>query len=124
MNTLDAFAPVDVNRMTLDSAPVSDELREEGAPRTGSQELGRISGAPVGVWEMTAGVMRDIEVDEVFVVISGAATVELLEDGSVVRSIALYPGVLCRLAAGMRTRWTVPDALRKVYILGRPDAAA
>ena len=33
----------------------------------------------LGVWEMTAGAMRDVEADEVFLVIAGRATVEFVD---------------------------------------------
>lgn len=122
MTMRDAFAPLDATAVELASAPVADELRVDGSPRTGSIELGRVSGATVGIWEMTVGSMRDIEDDELFVVISGRATVELLEDARPVRVIELQPGSVCRLDAGMHTRWHVTAALRKIYILGEPDA--
>jgi uncharacterized cupin superfamily protein len=57
--------------------------------------------------------VTDTEVDEVFVVLQGRATLEF--DGSD-EVLELHPGVVGRLAAGARTRWTVTDTLRKVYI--------
>lgn len=61
--------------------------------------------------------MVDIEIDEVFVVVAGEASVTLLDDGRPVRVIQLRPGVVCRLEAGMATLWNVPRVLRKVYFL-------
>ena len=82
-------------------------------PGPASGALGRFGGLEVGVWEMTPGVMRDEEADEVFVVLSGAATVEF-EDGTA--TLALKPGDVVRLAEGAKTVWTVTETLRKVYL--------
>jgi uncharacterized cupin superfamily protein len=83
-----------------------------GSPTTGSGTLGEIAGQEYGVWEMTPGAMTDVEADEVFVVLSGAARVELVDDGT---TVTLAPGSVGRLTAGMNTVWTVTETLRKVY---------
>ena len=57
--------------------------------------------------------MSDVEADEVFVVLSGAATVEF-DDGTA--SLTLGPGDVVHLAEGARTVWTVTETLRKVYL--------
>jgi uncharacterized cupin superfamily protein len=95
---------------------VSAEQRVSGAPRTGSMQLEKIGVTVVGVWEMTPGVMRDVEVDEILTVLSGAATVEF-QDGS---RITLEPGAVARLRAGQGTVWTVTETLRKVFVLLPP----
>lgn len=118
MPKLQPIEAVDATRIDVLSDDVDGSLRLGGTPRTGSVELDAPGGVPMGVWEMTAGAMRDVEVDEVFVVVSGEATVDLVEDGEVVATVDLRPGVVCRLRAGMTTRWSVPDRLRKVYLLG------
>ncbi|WP_438354196.1 cupin domain-containing protein [Microbacterium sp. CJ88] len=110
-----AFEPVDALALTLDHDDVAAAQTVSGAPRVGAAVLFGDGMPEVGVWEMTAGAMRDVEVDEVFVVLEGEATVTLGE-----RTIALRPGVVCRLEAGMSTVWEVPRMLRKVYILGDP----
>ncbi|GAA2961176.1 MULTISPECIES: cupin domain-containing protein [Microbacterium] len=118
MTRLEPFQPLDVAAVDVAVAPVSNDLRLEGEPSTGFLDVAVVGGAMVGIWEMTAGSMRDIETDEVFVVVSGEATVELIgEDGQVARTIELRAGSLCRLEAGMVTRWRVPVPLRKVYIM-------
>jgi uncharacterized cupin superfamily protein len=90
--------------------------RVEGAPRTGSVQFGKFGEAVVGVWEMTPGVMRDVEMDEILTVLSGAATVEFQDRGR----ITLEPGTIARLQAGQHTIWTVTETLRKVYVLLPP----
>jgi uncharacterized cupin superfamily protein len=83
-----------------------------GDPTTGCVELSDA----IGVWEMTSGAMSDVEADEVFVVLSGDATVEFVDPA--LPGIELRPGSVVRLTAGMRTVWTVRATLRKVYVAG------
>jgi uncharacterized cupin superfamily protein len=72
-----------------------------------------------GVWQITPGVVTDVEADEVFVVVSGRATVEF-EDGP---PLELIPGVVGVLRAGDRTVWRVRETLRKVFTLTSAQAA-
>jgi uncharacterized cupin superfamily protein len=102
---LDVTSPIDLS-------PVEATTILSGSPRCGSRALAAVAGAEVGVWEMTEGVATDIEVDEVFVVLSGHAIVEF-DDGE---TIELTPGSAVRLRAGERTTWTVHSTLRKLYI--------
>jgi uncharacterized cupin superfamily protein len=109
-------------RLTHSKVPI-DQIAS-GSPSTGLSVLDSIGGAEVGVWEMSPGAMHDVEADEIFVVLSGAATVEFVDDaiptldGLVVpgRSIRLSPGDVVRLSAGTRTLWTVTETLRKLYL--------
>lgn len=98
--------------MQLDHVPVPADQTVSGSPTTASAELHDVDGHSVGVWELTVGAMSDTEVDEVFVVLSGTATVEFVDDG---RIVTLGPGSVGRLSAGDRTIWTVTETLRKVY---------
>ncbi|WP_336659002.1 cupin domain-containing protein [Leucobacter sp. USHLN153] len=102
----------------LEPVDVADVV--SGSPAQGFVELGKIGEAEVGIWELRGGVATDTEVDELFVVLSGGATIEFLEvpgepeaSGEVVEVTA---GDVMRLVAGTRTRWTVQDHIRKVYI--------
>ncbi|MFD1824763.1 MULTISPECIES: cupin domain-containing protein [Mumia] len=83
-----------------------------GTPAVASTALATFGDLSVGLWEITAGAVRDTEIDEVFVVLSGDATVRF-EDGS---ALELRPGVTARLYAGDRTVWEVRETLRKVYV--------
>lgn len=85
-----------------------------GEPRAGSRALAAMAGAEVGIWMMTEGTVVDVEVDEIFVVLDGTATVEF-DDGDV---IELGPGSTVRLRAGEKTTWTVRSTLRKIYFIG------
>jgi uncharacterized cupin superfamily protein len=64
-----------------------------------------------GIWQITPGVVTDTEVDEVFVVLSGRATIGFA-DGTVLK---VGPGDVAVLTAGAQTTWTVHETLRKVY---------
>ncbi len=98
----------------LDHQPLPSDEVEDGAPTTAVHALAELGEVEVGIWEMTRGAARDTEVDEVFVVLAGAGRVEF-EDGEV---LDLRAGTAVRLAAGERTRWTVTETLRKVYVAG------
>lgn len=97
----------------IEHEAVAPDQLVDGHPRTGVGELGQFGGLSVGVWEMTPGVMRDEEAEEVFVVLSGSATVEF-DDGA--SPLSLTAGDVVRLAAGTKTVWTVTETLRKVYL--------
>lgn len=64
-----------------------------------------------GIWEIGPGVTEDVEEDELFVVLSGRATVEL-ESGE---TLELKPGSVGVLRRGQHARWTVHETLRKVF---------
>jgi uncharacterized protein len=49
-----------------------------GSPSAGLASLVTIGGVSVGIWELSEGTVRDTEVDEVFVVLPGEATVRFL----------------------------------------------
>lgn len=93
--------------------PVPAEQSVRGGPTTGTTAVDEFGGLEVGVWEMTPGVMNDVETDEVFVVLSGAATVEFATG---IETMNLGPGDVVRFAAGTETVWTVTETLRKVYV--------
>lgn len=97
----------------LDHEPVSAEQLVEGDPTTASMAIDDFAGLEVGIWEMSLGVMRDVEAAELFVVLSGHATVEFA-DGT--PAMALGAGDVVRFAAGTETVWTVTDTLRKIYL--------
>lgn len=106
-----------VNRLPLEHGPVPAERVAVGTPTVASMALAELDGFEVGVWELTEGTTYDVEVDEVFVVTAGRASVVIEpQDGHPARKAELAPGTLMRLAAGMRTVWTVAEPLRKVYL--------
>ena len=109
---------VQAGDVELSHEPIGEDQRADGqAPATtGYAVLGTLGNAEVGIWEMSAGAMRDIESDEYFAVLSGRATVQILEAGGFgAQELRLVPGSVARLHAGMRTQWTVTATLRKFY---------
>jgi uncharacterized protein len=69
-----------------------------------------------GIWQHAPGTSRDTESDEIFVVLSGRATIEV-EDGP---TLHLTPGTVGLLHAGDRTTWHVHETLRKVFQVTAP----
>lgn len=110
-------ALVSAATLELDHEPVPAGQRVLGAPTTATAALGEHNGLELGVWEMTAGAMSDVEADEVFIVLSGAATVEIEAfDGQPARTLTPGAGDIVQLRDGMRTVWTVTETFRKVYL--------
>jgi len=110
---LDDWQKLAAREIQIPLNDVPAEQRVAGAPKTGSVQIEKFGDTVVGVWEMTPGTMRDVEMDEILTVLAGAATVEF-QDG---RKFTLEPGAVARLHAGQQTVWTVTETLRKVYIL-------
>lgn len=111
---LDAGSAVPVASLALPSEPIDADQVREGAPRAGHVVLDELGGRSIGVWEHTPGVSTDVEADEVFVVVAGAATLEF--EHPPLPPVELRPGMIVRLDAGMRTVWTIHETLRKVYV--------
>jgi|SRR5690625_111746 len=98
--------------------PIEPAQRIDGdaAVTTGYLELGTLNGCSVGIWEMSAGQMADIEEDEYFVVLAGRGTVQVLpENGFTEQTQELTVGSVVRLTAGMNTVWKVDEPLRKIF---------
>ncbi|TVY05770.1 DUF861 domain-containing protein [Mycolicibacterium porcinum] len=104
---------VDASALVLDHTPLPEELVVRGAPTAGHRDLTTLSDVTIGIWEHTPGVSRDVEADEVFVVLSGDATISFDDGGP---ALDLRPGSLVRLHEGQRTTWTVRETLRKVFV--------
>ncbi|GAA3680962.1 cupin domain-containing protein [Nocardioides ginsengisoli] len=101
---------VDALGVEVPHEPATDVVA--GTPTVGVVELEAFRGVELGIWEITPGVVRDVEADEVFVVLEGEGTVRFA-DGEV---LELRPGSLVRLVEGERTEWEIRTRLRKVYL--------
>ena len=99
----------------LSPSPLEADQVVAGDPRVGTLTVVAEGSIEVGIWEHTVGVSTDVEADEVFVVLSGRATVEV--EGAA--TLELAAGDIGILEAGARTTWTVHQTLRKVYLLPR-----
>ncbi|MET0735950.1 MAG: cupin domain-containing protein [Microbacterium sp.] len=114
MTRLTSGVAADAAHLPVPYEPVPRDKVVAGIPMTRWIDLDEASDRTVGIWEHTAGVSRDVEADEVFVVLAGDARIEFEEPA--LPPIELRPGSVVRLEAGMRTIWTVRETLRKVYI--------
>ncbi|GGV58868.1 cupin domain-containing protein [Streptomyces massasporeus] len=99
----------------LEPEPLAPEQIVSGTPEvTGKVVWESEDGRQVrGVWQITPGVVTDTEADELFVVISGSATIEV-EGGP---TLTVGPGDMAVLREGDRTTWTVHETLRKAYAI-------
>jgi len=103
-----AASAVVVTHEELDAASVV-----KGLPTAGYTVLDTLGDTEIGIWEMSVGTATDTEEDEVFVVVSGRASIHFAADD---RTIVVGPGDVVRLTAGMQTTWTVTETLRKIYV--------
>ncbi|MFZ0322630.1 MAG: cupin domain-containing protein [Actinomycetes bacterium] len=108
---------VSARTVALEPDPLDPAQVVSGSPEVSVLEIlsRAVAGdtVSVGVWQHTAGVSTDVEADEVFVVLSGRATVEV--DGG--PTLQVGPGDVGVLSAGTATRWTIHEDLRKVYLV-------
>lgn len=114
MTRLTSGVATDAAHLPLAFEPVEPDKVVAGTPFTRLLDLDESPGRTVGVWEHTPGTSRDVETDEVFVVLSGDARIEF--ESPALPPIELRPGSIVRLEEGMRTVWIVRETLRKVYI--------
>lgn len=101
----------------LESEPLDPEQIVSGTPEvTGKVVWESEDGRQIrGIWQITPGVVTDTEADELFVVISGSATIEF-EGGP---TLTVGPGDMAVLREGDRTTWTVHKTLRKAYAINQ-----
>ncbi|MBG0831370.1 cupin domain-containing protein [Planomonospora sp. ID67723] len=102
----------------LEPDPLHPDQIVSGVPQVSGKTLWESAdGRQIrGIWQITPGVVTDTEADELFVVISGRATIEI-EDGP---TLQVGPGDLVVLREGDRTTWTVHETLRKAYSINLP----
>lgn len=102
------LADTDLDADELDSSQVIS-----GSPMVSSKPIHESEHLAVGIWQHTAGTSRDVESDEVFIVLTGRATIEVA-DGP---TLHVGPGDVGVLPAGAHTVWTIHETLRKVYVV-------
>lgn len=103
---------VDAAAVAVPLEPLPADQVLSGSPSAGFVELTDT----IGVWEHTRGTSTDVEADEVFVVLAGSATLSFSH--SSLAPVALSPGSVVQLTAGMQTVWAVHETLRKIYVAG------
>lgn len=105
----------DVFTMTLRGDSQPGTWIDGGWPTARIELLAQLGATNTSVWQVTEGVVADIENNECLLVLTGGGVLRF-EDGE---EIALKPGVFVRLRAGDRTEWTVRTPLRALTIAGR-----
>jgi len=103
---------VDARVAALEAYDLEADEIVDGTPTTAEVSVTSIGDVEVGIWQITPGTVRDVEKDEVFVVLEGEGTIRFA-GGEVVQ---LGPGSLVRLHAGEVTEWEIRTTLRKVYV--------
>jgi len=93
--------------------PLDPDQVIAGNPQVSVYDIVDSEAVAVGIWQHTAGISTDVEVNEIFVVLSGRATIEV-SGGPTLEVCAGDVGVL---AAGAETTWTVHEDLRKIYVI-------
>lgn len=104
------LAQVDEAALTFDTEPA---VGDHPAATTGILEFEPVAGAKTGIWEMQPGVAQFNDEDELFVVLSGTATLTFTQTGD---TVEVSPGSVVRLYTGQQTHWQVHETLRKVYV--------
>ncbi|WP_042398419.1 cupin domain-containing protein [Streptacidiphilus carbonis] len=112
MTSMSSFA-VHVPDADLEPDPLDPSQILAGSPEVSGKVLWESAdGRQVrGIWQITPGTVGDTEADELFVVVSGRATIAV-EGGD---TFDVGPGDACVLREGDRTVWTVHETLRKAY---------
>jgi uncharacterized cupin superfamily protein len=100
--------------------PLTDDSQpgiwvDGGWPVARTATLAELGGVSTSVWEVTDGVVSDIENDECLLVLAGSGRLGF-EDGD---TIDLAPGVCVRFRGGERTEWTVLSTIRALIIAQR-----
>lgn len=119
MSAADLALVANALSVAIEHEPVPAEQLVIGAPTTGWTPLVGLGATEIGVWEMTPGAVTDTEIDEVFCVLAGHGLLEFIDPSAA--PLELVPGVLVRLQAGWRTRWTVTETLRKIAVIEGED---
>ncbi|MDI2131209.1 cupin domain-containing protein [Yinghuangia seranimata] len=99
----------------LEPDPLDPAQIVSGSPEVSGKLLWESEDGKIlrGLWQITPGVVTDTEANEMFVVVSGRATIEV-EGGP---TIEVGPGDACVLEEGAKTTWTVHETLRKAYVI-------
>lgn len=104
-----SFRPAE---MALEPYPTDPGRLSHGAEINAAMLWHRDNGELGAVWEMTPGVLDDVDGDESFVILSGKARIDF-PDG---RVLDLGPSDAAVLSKGDPCRWTTLETVRKVVV--------
>lgn len=118
MRSASCFA-VQIAGLDLEPDPLDPATIVAGSPEAFNRVVWESEDGRVirGVWQMTPGTATDTEANEMFVVVSGRATIT--PDGG--EPFDVGPGDLGVLEEGARTTWVVHETLRKAYQIILPS---
>lgn len=105
----------DVLTMPLSAPSQPGTWIDGGWPTARVETLDVAARSTTAVWEVTEGVVADVENDEVVLILAGSGRLAF-EGGD---TVDLAPGVALRLRAGDRTEWTVLSTIRALTITQR-----
>lgn len=93
--------------------PIESGQIISGTPESFALTLGETpgTGESCGLWQITPGVVRDVEVRERSLILAGRGSVEF-EDG---RRVELEPGVVLDFEGGEKTVWKIDQTVFKAY---------
>ena len=115
MTSIEPGIVLDAAAIAVEHEQVPAEHEPQAGTTTGVAEFGSFAECETGIWEMSRGVMHDVEAVELCVILAGEATVEFRDRD--LPDAQLRAGSVLQLSEGMRTRWTVhSERLRKVYL--------
>lgn len=101
-----------VAQPTIEYSPLP-AVADHAPASAGVHEFAPVAGANVGIWEMPPGIAQFDDEEELFVVISGSATLTFVRTGE---TVEIGPGAVVRLFDGEQTHWVVHETIRKVYV--------
>jgi uncharacterized cupin superfamily protein len=106
------------------TAPLSQQSHpgqwiDGGWPTAASEQLAQVGDADITLWEITEGVVTDVESEECLLVVAGEGTLRFASG----QEVDLRPGVLVELEAGEHTEWTVLSTLRALLVSRRSGSA-
>jgi uncharacterized cupin superfamily protein len=104
----------DVGTLDLPWEEVVEADTLAGHPATRTLPLFTSDGpVEAGIWEMSEGAARDVEVDEVCLILAGRASL-VINDAP---PVDIAAGSFVTLRAGDRTEWHVREKLQKIYLV-------
>ena len=117
---MDATFYLDATNAELTPDPLDPASILEGTPEVSNLVLDTSPDGKVirGIWQITPGKVTDIELDELFVVLSGRVTIEI--EGR--EPYDAGPGHIGIVRKDECTIWTVHETLRKAYQITLTEA--